>query len=238
LRAIDEDDLSFCGPESTEKHLTLHANAIKYDSECNICPDNGDCVTSRYYSPGKDLIVTCWTDLGEAVLGETYVQLTKFLLQRSRTFPIAGRLTKFLMREHIYLHESRNQTDKRCSNSTWLKTADHCYVSETGLAYPANRFTLANCGAIGFLQANYTGDYDSGTTARIGKASKVTQRSADSEPVDIPLPEPIEETGIGANYLINLTVGNDHVDCRSCANVTCDIQEIYHFQSYGFSAML
>jgi hypothetical protein len=111
-----------------------------------------------------------------------------------------------------------------------VKTTDNCYVSETGLAYPANRFALANCGAIGFLQANYTGDHGAaGHAARIGKAAKAIPRSVDSEPIDIPPAEPVEETDIGASYLISLTVGNDFADCRSCASVTCDIEEVYRF---------
>jgi hypothetical protein len=72
----------------------------------------------------------------------------------------------------------------------WLKTTNNCYISETCLADPINRFTLANCGMIGFLQANYTGDYDVGNTAKIRKAFTVMviQRSAESESGGIPLP--------------------------------------------------
>jgi hypothetical protein len=107
-----------------------------------------------------------------------------------------------------------------------VKTTDNCYISETGLLYPANRYILANCGAIGFLQVNYTGPYNIADTARIGKAGKASKTIARSA---IPIPEPIEETGTNGNFLINLTVGNDYADCRSCANVTCNIEERYHF---------
>jgi len=74
---IDETDLSFCGPESTQKHLTLDTTSVQYDSECNICPDNADCATIKYLSPGTALTVTCWTDQGEAVIGDVYVLLLR-----------------------------------------------------------------------------------------------------------------------------------------------------------------
>jgi len=70
----------------------------------------------------------------------------------------------------------------------WVKTTNNRDISETGLADPINRFILANCGVIGFLQANYTGDYDIGNTAKIRKAFKGIQRSAESELGGIPLP--------------------------------------------------
>lgn len=90
----DEDDLSFCGLESTAKHLTLRPATVEYDSECNICPDNDDCVTTKYYAAGTELIVTCWTELGAAVLGDTYVQLERaFLYLITRTPQLSGRLT-------------------------------------------------------------------------------------------------------------------------------------------------
>jgi hypothetical protein len=117
-----------------------------------------------------------------------------------------------------------------------VKTTDNCYVSETGFANPANRFILANCGAIGFLQVNYTGEYDVGeAAARIGKPSKAIPRSAEAAPDDIPLPEPLEETEIGSHFLINVTVGNDFAACRTCANVTCDLQQVYRFNQSVFA---
>lgn len=133
------------------------------------------------------------------------------------------------MKDKFPIIKAESELTEECSNSTWVKSTDNCYVSETGLAFPANRFLLANCGVIGFLQANYTGDNDGGSVARIGKASKVVPRSANSDPADIPLPKPLQETAISSNFLINLTVGNDFADCRTCANVTCDLQQVYRF---------
>lgn len=69
----DETDLSYCGKASEEKHLTYDEATVKYDSECNICPDNASCETINYQKPGTDLTVTCWTDDGEAVIDDTYV---------------------------------------------------------------------------------------------------------------------------------------------------------------------
>lgn len=67
----DETDLSFCGPDSTEKHITLDTATVKFDSECNLCPDNLDCEVVNYLSPGTELSVTCWTDKGQAVVGNS-----------------------------------------------------------------------------------------------------------------------------------------------------------------------
>jgi len=178
-----ETDLSFCGSASTEEHLTFDSTTVQFDSECNLCPDNGECDTVKYLSPGTDLTVTCWTDQGEAVVGD----------------------------------------------NIWLKTTDNCYVSETGLEDNAKSLNIDNCGPVGFIQTNYTGAYSVGT-ARIGKkAPKMSKRSANPEPAPIPLPEPIQETTIGSNYLINLTVGEDYAYCHTCANTTCDVQQRYAF---------
>jgi hypothetical protein len=68
----DETDLSFCGQASTVKHITYDAATTKYDSECNICPDNADCATIKYLKYGTDITVTCWTDLGEEVINDRY----------------------------------------------------------------------------------------------------------------------------------------------------------------------
>jgi len=76
-RASDETDLSFCDPESTKEYLTFDTTTVQLDSECNLCPDNGDCDTVKYLSPGTDLTVTCWTDQGEAVVCDMYVPLKR-----------------------------------------------------------------------------------------------------------------------------------------------------------------
>ena len=116
----------------------------------------------------------------------------------------------------------------------WLKTTDNCFVSETGLNDLASDLSVENCGAIGFLQVNYTlstsdNETETGAVARIGKVSKVAKRSPNPEPAPIALPEPMKETAFSANYLINLTVGEDYAYCYTCANSTCDVQQKYGF---------
>ena len=135
-------------------------------------------------------------------------------------------LTISRMQKQKLVEKETLEANKECSNSVWVKTSDNCYVSETGLLYPADRFILANCGPIGFLQTNYTGDNDIASTARIGKAGKSSKAIARST---VPLPEPLQETETNGNFLINLTVGSDFADCRSCANITCGIQERFYF---------
>jgi hypothetical protein len=74
LFCADETDLDYCGEDSEEENLTYDTTTVIYDSECNICPDNGDCATIKYLSPDTEITVTCWTDAGGAVIGDTYVQ--------------------------------------------------------------------------------------------------------------------------------------------------------------------
>ncbi|CZR55032.1 uncharacterized protein PAC_04918 [Phialocephala subalpina] len=66
----DEADLSYCGKDSEDIHLTLDLAVVKYDTECNLCLDVMDCITLKYLSPDTELIVTCWTDQGEAIAGD------------------------------------------------------------------------------------------------------------------------------------------------------------------------
>lgn len=94
---------------------------------------------------------------------------------------------------------------------TWLKTTDNCYVAEVGLHQPADKDVLDNCGPIGFIQANWTGD------------AKVASRSL--KPITLPSPEtpPNVGTDLNSHYLVNITVGEDYAFCHSCPNSTCDI---------------
>lgn len=79
MKCIDERDLSFCGPDSEEEHLTFDTTTVEYDSECNICPDNSDCAVIKYLSPGTEVTVTCWTDQERKVIGNTYVSIVAIL---------------------------------------------------------------------------------------------------------------------------------------------------------------
>lgn len=72
-----ETDLSFCGKASTANLVTYHSAKTKYDSECNICPDNADCETVKYIKYGTDISVTCWTDQGGLVIDDSTWLKTK-----------------------------------------------------------------------------------------------------------------------------------------------------------------
>ncbi|KAE8451362.1 hypothetical protein EG329_003991 [Mollisiaceae sp. DMI_Dod_QoI] len=66
-----ETDLSFCGEDSEEKHLTFDTTMVEYDEECMLCPDNVDCETVKYLSAGTEITVTCWTSEGLTIAGDT-----------------------------------------------------------------------------------------------------------------------------------------------------------------------
>ncbi|PQE33927.1 NLP/P60 protein [Rutstroemia sp. NJR-2017a WRK4] len=67
----DETDLSFCGPESTEEHITYDSARTKYNTECNICDNNSNCEVIKYIKYGTDITVTCWTDEGALVIDDS-----------------------------------------------------------------------------------------------------------------------------------------------------------------------
>ncbi len=73
LFLADETDLSFCGEDSEEKHLTFDTTVVEYDEECMLCPGNIDCETMKYLSAGTEITVTCWTAEGITIAGDTYV---------------------------------------------------------------------------------------------------------------------------------------------------------------------
>jgi hypothetical protein len=66
----DETDLQFCGSASETLHLTKQATKVKYDTECNICPEI-NCDTISYLKPSTDLTITCWTDEGDLIINDS-----------------------------------------------------------------------------------------------------------------------------------------------------------------------
>ncbi|CAD6442170.1 bbbc2ba7-e44e-49d6-960a-c04561a073dc [Sclerotinia trifoliorum] len=66
-----EDDLSFCGHDSTIEHYTTAPATTKYNTECNLCDDNADCAIIKYLKYGTDITVTCWTDQGDLVINDS-----------------------------------------------------------------------------------------------------------------------------------------------------------------------
>jgi len=174
-----ETDLDYCGEDSEEENLTYDTTIVKYDSECNICPDDGDCATIEYLSPDTEITVTCWTDAGGPVIGDT----------------------------------------------TWLKTTDNCYVNEMGLQDTANKDILDYCGPIGFIQLNDTTIYN--------KRRSSLPRSPAALPDLAKAPETRSE--LSAQYLANITVGEDFANCYSCPNsTTCDLETRYRFDQEVF----
>ncbi|KAF2659893.1 hypothetical protein K491DRAFT_590251 [Lophiostoma macrostomum CBS 122681] len=99
------------------------------------------------------------------------------------------------------------------NNPYWYKTANNCYVAETGFHSSPERISLDNCGPIPYLELEKHFN-ENGT-------SDIDRRA--------PLPQPIED---GVKYLINVTVGEDHAYCRKCAEESCRIQEAYPFNSW------
>jgi hypothetical protein len=124
-------------------------------------------------------------------------------------------------------------------NSIWLKTTENCYVAEIGLHEKADKTTLDNCGAIGFIQLNYTGDYVKSANAaksylahRLATQMKRRTSSNDvveREPEAAPLPSLEDENHLQKRYLVNFTVGEDYAVCHTCLNSTCDTVKRYPY---------
>jgi len=64
IRCLDQDILSYCGPDSEEENITYDTNVVKYDSECRLCSVNLDCAVIHNLDPGTAITTTCWTDDG------------------------------------------------------------------------------------------------------------------------------------------------------------------------------
>jgi hypothetical protein len=90
-----------------------------------------------------------------------------------------------------------------------------------GLQDPANKDILDYCGPIGFIQLNDTVPYPK-------------QRSTPAlSPVALHDLARSPKTGISLNaqYLANITVGEDYANCYSCANsTTCNLVTRYRFE--------
>ncbi|KAF2801055.1 hypothetical protein K505DRAFT_403638 [Melanomma pulvis-pyrius CBS 109.77] len=103
----------------------------------------------------------------------------------------------------------------------WMKTTNNCYVAQKGLYSKPDITYLDNCGPIPFLELLYhtndTGTDDPDTTTPVTPISK---RDA--------LPVPVDQ---GVNYLINVTVGEDYANCRTCPKETCKLEKRYPFNT-------
>ncbi|KAF2643619.1 hypothetical protein P280DRAFT_394935 [Massarina eburnea CBS 473.64] len=95
-----------------------------------------------------------------------------------------------------------------------LKTTNNCYVAEIGLYQKPDKTYLDNCGPIPLLEIEKHWN-ENGT-------SEVNKRDPHASPNPVP-------STLGTQYLINVTVGEDVANCRSCPDEKCGIQERYTF---------
>lgn len=74
-RLPDTSVLSYCG--NVEETYTQGPSSTVFNTECNIIPEfvREPADHTRMYTPEVDLTITCSTNDGDAVLGNTYVYL-------------------------------------------------------------------------------------------------------------------------------------------------------------------
>ncbi|KAJ4371407.1 hypothetical protein N0V83_004624 [Neocucurbitaria cava] len=92
----------------------------------------------------------------------------------------------------------------------WMKTTNNCYVAQKNLYSKPDITYLDPCGPVPFLEIENHAN-ENGT-------SDVNKRA--------PIPEP---ASFGAQYLINVTVGEEYAYCRSCPQESCDSQKRYRY---------
>jgi hypothetical protein len=94
----------------------------------------------------------------------------------------------------------------------WLKTTNNCYVARKNLYSKPDITYLDNCGPVPLLQP-LEHNNENGT-------SDVNKREPE------PLPTP---SSMAAMYLVNVTVGEDFANCRSCPEEKCELEKRYVF---------
>ncbi|CAA9956734.1 hypothetical protein PTMSG1_00342 [Pyrenophora teres f. maculata] len=222
----------------------------EYRTECKTCP-RSLCPNQLYYDYEETFNATCWTH-GTKIMGDNlwlkseagcyvtqydvveypgdYTTDLKYCGSASevQNLTIADATTKYKTECRIcpsltcdtisYLKEDTD-LELTCwhpdgqliiDDPYWLKTSNNCYVARKNLYQPPDLTRLDNCGPIPFLEDLWHNN-ENGT-------SDVNKREAK------PVPGPFS-----ANYLINITVGEEYSYCRSCTNTTCEVEKTYEF---------
>jgi hypothetical protein len=89
-----------------------------------------------------------------------------------------------------------------------MKTTNNCYVAEIGLYAKPDITYLDPCGPIPLLETEK--HWNENGTSEINKRH--------------PEPKPLSPS-----YLINVTVGEDFAECRTCPEEKCETQQRYAF---------
>ncbi|KAF2465635.1 uncharacterized protein BDR25DRAFT_328644 [Lindgomyces ingoldianus] len=232
---------------AVKPYITTSAD---YSTECKACP-HSLCTNKLAYGGGDAFNTTCWTR-GTKIMGdnlwlrsEAGCYVTQWDVQEYE-----GDYTKDLKYcgahsevEHITTEDATLQYKTECricpeidcdvaaylpeetdvtltcwtkegqmviDDPYWMKTTNNCYVAEIGLYSKPDITYLDNCGPIPFLEIER--HFNENGTSQIDKRH--------------PLPAPI---GQSANYLINVTVGEDNAKCRSCPKESCKVEKRYPF---------
>jgi hypothetical protein len=110
--------------------------------------------------------------------------------------------------------------------SIWLKTTENCYVAEIGLHSKADKTKLDYCGAIGFIQLNYT---DPATIEVEVDHARKTMAKPVMHAAGEAIPKLEDANHLSKRYLVNFTVGEDYAVCHTCLNTTCSVVKRYPF---------
>ncbi|KAJ5037244.1 uncharacterized protein L3040_007421 [Drepanopeziza brunnea f. sp. 'multigermtubi'] len=192
--------LSYCGSASEELLLTYDNATVKYDAECNICPDNASCETIKYLRPGTNVTVTCWTADGEAVIGDTTWLKT----------------TDNCYVNELHLTEPANRTVlDNCGPIGFVQvrqTDNTAGVAASSAAAPANEPMPEPV---------------SSSTSTVRDRRHSPARAPTPIP-ELPLAEAAgSESALHKRYLINITVGADSAACHSATASTSAVETRY-----------
>ncbi|KAH7319116.1 hypothetical protein BKA65DRAFT_95143 [Rhexocercosporidium sp. MPI-PUGE-AT-0058] len=198
-----ETDLSYCGKASEEKHITYDEATVKYDAECNICPDNASCATIKYQKPGTDLTVTCWTNDGEAVIDDTtWVKTTD---------------NCYIAQIHLEEPADKHILDN-CGPIGFLQVN---YTDTTAAPVEPDERIAKPASA----QAELRGASWSHVQQRAASPEP------EPEALPVPLPAPLAEASaeLHKRYLINITVGEDYAFCHKKPVGSSKVVKKYEF---------
>ncbi|KAI9047517.1 hypothetical protein LZ554_008233 [Drepanopeziza brunnea f. sp. 'monogermtubi'] len=195
--------LSYCGSASEELLLTYDNATVKYDAECNICPDNASCETIKYLSPGTNVTVTCWTANGEALIGDTTWLKT----------------TDNCYVNELHLTEPANRT-----------VLDNCGpIGFVQVRQTDGSAGVAASSSSSAAPANEPMPEPASSSTNTVRNRRHSPARAPTPIAELPLAEAAagSESALHKRYLINITVGADSAACHSSTASTSAVETRY-----------